>query len=116
MDKKELLEKLLYLHNDWKDEIPKEIIHSNDKNNKYKCRIAWFQIITSSIDLGEHYKLFTKKSKRVRDNFKIFVKELTIKRKNYIYIQKLGNDYPVNKKEIAKGNAVLKSMIKDLMN
>lgn len=42
--------KLKSLRDDFSEEIPTEIIHSSDNNNKYKVRGSWFQGITANVE------------------------------------------------------------------
>jgi hypothetical protein len=43
------LARLKLLMSDFSDEIPKEIIHSPDEDNKYKVRAAWWSSVTLNI-------------------------------------------------------------------
>lgn len=38
------------LRDDFSEEIPAEIIHSSDNDNKYKVRGSWFQGITANVE------------------------------------------------------------------
>jgi len=41
------------LKNDWSNDIPKDIIHSTDENNKFKVRKAWFTVLVGQLQMFE---------------------------------------------------------------
>jgi hypothetical protein len=41
--RRQAIEDLLILRDDYKNEIPREILHSTSSDNKYKVRKSWFQ-------------------------------------------------------------------------
>jgi len=43
LEKAETVKRLKSLRDDFSDDIPDEILHSNDEDNKYKVRGSWFQ-------------------------------------------------------------------------
>lgn len=48
----EYLAQLNSLNKDWKNEIPKHVLHGGMKYKKYKCRVNWFHGVYSSISTG----------------------------------------------------------------
>jgi hypothetical protein len=55
-----LKQRLIHLRDGYKDEIPQRIVHSTDKDNKYKCRSAWWQSIDSRLSLLRRENLLSK--------------------------------------------------------
>ena len=45
----DLLEHLRGLRDDWSDEIPEEIIHSDAPDSKFKVRASWFVGVTADV-------------------------------------------------------------------
>lgn len=41
------------LKNDWSNDIPKDIIHSTNENNKFKIRKAWFTVLVGQLQMFE---------------------------------------------------------------
>jgi len=54
-EKEPLIERYLTffrrLRDDYSNEIPKEIIHSTDDNNKLKVRKAWFTVVVNELQM-----------------------------------------------------------------
>lgn len=49
-EREKLIQHLQTLRDDWKDEIPNQVIHSDNIDKQYKVRGNWFQGIIADID------------------------------------------------------------------
>ncbi len=56
-----LKQHLVWLKNDYSDEIPEEVIHSNNPSNKFKVRKNWFVELNAALWMAVDYWKFIKK-------------------------------------------------------
>lgn len=90
-------------YSQWNEEIPKEILRSNGKKGaKYKCRGAWFTVITSSVESCIDLGLLSDNSKKLYERL-------------YEYLEKTKfGDRLTTPEDIEKADKLLNSAISDL--
>ena len=47
--KEYLIQKLEHLRDDFRDEIPSEVVHSSSPDNKFKARRGWFNLVAGHL-------------------------------------------------------------------
>ena len=71
------LQRFQDLHDNWSDEIPEEMIHSdNPVNNRYKVRGNWFATIKSNFENCKTFKIFPEE---FNEEWKSFFKTYTLR-------------------------------------
>jgi hypothetical protein len=104
--KQELVDRLHYFRDSFKDNIPRKIIHSIDKKKNYKVRTGWFVGLAADLENAIREKTIDKPEIRIEVN------EFLDWYKNDFGLRP-GN--PKNTKEdIERGNKVINAVLESL--
>ena len=101
-DLEDFPEHLKFLKDEFSNKIPKEILHSAMGRPRFKVRKNWFQGVRFDADILIENNYASEKSTRIYNDFLKYYERTNAK------------DRLTNKKDIAKANKVLSSLINDL--
>lgn len=101
--KRSLLEHLVWLRNEFSDEIPDEIVHSTDKDNKYKVRRSWFTGVVAAAEEA------LRKGEIKTSEGKLAVEQLSERFTSEEFIQKAKTE----KEDIEKANELIDIILEE---
>ncbi len=105
-DKKQIrlvYDRLTYGLNEFSDIIPTESVHSGSKNNKYKCRKAWWCVLRDEVDALQEVNALS-------DEFEKRFQSLWIDYRSTVDKE----EYGVKPEQIQQANSLIRNILSDL--
>ena len=101
----DLVGRLLFFRDDYKDEIPPQLVHSNSPDSKYKIRSAWMLGLAGEIEVSRDEGILPESVRSDVDDFLNWVDD---------WGKRPGNP-PMNiQEDIEKGNEIIDKVLESL--